>query len=190
VKIQNIPSLQPRLKDSINIKDTRQATMSELKGIHQDRFQKRFSIPGGNISRRELFKLASPLGKVALDSSKCTGCGLCAGDCPTGALVVLSDGNADTYQLLFKHNLCLACGQCVELCPEQCLALERTLEVEKLNSPAIVLFEDEIVRCSGCGSPVASRAMMDKIRAKVPSGEQLSSSRLELCPTCKIRRWR
>ena len=164
--------------------------MNELKGIHPDRLKVRFLKPEGKISRRELFKLVSPFGKVTLDGSKCTGCGLCALDCPTRALTVSSSGEADVYQLLFKYGLCVACGQCVEVCPEQCLHLERTLELDRLNSPVMVLFEDEIVRCSECGSPIASRAMINNIKAKVSATGQFPSSQLELCPMCKIKGWR
>lgn len=164
--------------------------MNQFERIHQDRRKGNFLKSEGKISRRELLKLASPLGKVVLDGSKCTGCSLCALDCPTGALTISSSGEADVYQLLFNHSLCFACGQCVEVCPEQCLHLERTLEPDRLSSPATVLFEDEIVRCSECGSPIASRAMINSIKAKVPSTGKFSSSQLELCPRCKIRGWR
>ena len=143
--------------------------------------------PEGEISRRELLKLASPFGKVELDSSQCTGCGLCALDCPTEALIVSLTEEVDAYQLLFKHNLCVACAKCVEVCPEHCLRLERTLEPDKLNSPATVLFEDEIVRCSECGSPVASRAMIDRLQAKLVAAGDSCTSKLELCPACKIK---
>jgi ferredoxin len=101
-----------------------------LKEMHQDKPETGFRRPEGEMSRRELLKLASPLGKVMLDSSKCTGCGLCATECTDGALTISSSGE-DTYQLLFKHNLCTACGQCVEVCPEQCLRLERALELDR-----------------------------------------------------------
>ena len=70
------------------------------------------------------------------------------------------------------------------------LGRERTLELDKLNSPAIVLFEDEIVNCAECGSPIASRAMLNSIKAKVPSTGQFTSSQIELCPMCKIKGWR
>jgi ferredoxin len=141
----------------------------------------------GEISRRELLKMASPLGKVTLEKDRCTGCGLCALDCPSGALTVSADNESSVYQLLFKHNLCVACGQCVEVCPEQCLHLERTLELDEISQPATMLFEDEIVRCSDCGSPFASRAMINSIKAKLPTTGQLPSSQLELCPTCKAK---
>ena len=162
--------------------------MSEFKGVCQDGLKLRFQRPEGEISRRELLKLASPLGKVTLDSSKCTGCGLCASDCPTRALAILASEENDTYQLLFKHNLCIACGQCLEICPEQCLYLERTLELDRLSNPPTVLFEDEIARCRECGSIIGPRAMIDRLRAKVPAAGETLASQFELCPACKSKR--
>ena len=161
--------------------------MSKSKGTNQDRLKVGFSKPGGAISRRELLKLASPLGKVKLDSSKCTGCGLCALDCPTRALTFSSGEEADVYQLLFKHNLCIACGQCVELCPEQCLHLERTLELDRLNNPAVVLFEDRIATCRECGSIIGSKAMIEKLQAKVVAVGDSLTYQCELCPVCKSK---
>ena len=139
----------------------------------------------GEISRRQLLKMASPLGKVTLETAACTGCGLCALDCPTGALSVAPSGEAERYQLLFKHSLCIACGECVEACPERCLRLERTVEPDRLNQPAAVLFDDEIVRCADCGRPLASRAMINSIKAKLQAKE--GETQFELCPECKSK---
>ena len=86
--------------------------MSEFKEIRRDKLNVHFLKPEGEISRRELLKLASPFGKVELDCSKCTGCGLCAIDCPTEALTIATNDETDAYQLLFKHNVCVACGVC------------------------------------------------------------------------------
>ncbi|MFC1918386.1 4Fe-4S dicluster domain-containing protein [Chloroflexota bacterium] len=159
--------------------------MGESKGVSQDKVRLHLQRPEGKISRRELLKLASPLGKVTLDGSKCTGCGLCVAECTTQALTFSSKEGTDVYQLLFKHDLCIACGQCVEVCPEQCLHLERTLELDRISGPATVLFENEIVRCSRCGSPVASGAMIGKLRARLQSMGESFTSQLELCPVCK-----
>jgi len=141
---------------------------------------------GGEISRRELLKMASPLGRVELDISRCTGCGLCSVDCPTEALTLSADADKGTYQLLFRHGICIACNKCLEVCPEQCLSLERVVEIDRIGSPAAVLFEDEIVRCRECGSPVGPRSMINSIKARMPAaGEPLPQ--LELCPGCRVK---
>lgn len=158
--------------------------MSGFGENRQDRLKASFLRPGGKISRRELLRLVSPLGKLALDGSKCTGCCLCAGDCPTGALIVSSSGE-NGYQLLFRHGLCIACGQCIEVCPEQCLSLERTLELDKIDSPPVVLFEDGIARCRQCGSIIGSRAMVDRLPGRLLNLGDAVTSQLELCPACK-----
>ena len=163
--------------------------MREFKGVRPDRLKLSFQKLEGEISRRELLKLASPLGKVTLDGSRCSGCSLCASDCPTRALAISASEENDTYQLLFKHNLCIACGQCVELCPEQCLFLERTLELDRLGNPPEVLFEDRIARCRECGNPIGSRAMIERLQAKLPAGVGSLASHLELCPECKVKQF-
>jgi len=140
----------------------------------------------GEISRRELLKKVSPLGKVALEKDGCTGCGICAMECPTSALVVSSSEEPGVIQLLFKHGKCIACGICVETCPEKCLSVERILEIDKMDNQT-VLFEDEIIMCSECGSPIGPRAMIAKLQAKVGTTRHAIPSRLELCPTCKIQ---
>ncbi|MFC2002566.1 4Fe-4S binding protein [Chloroflexota bacterium] len=126
-----------------------------------------------------------PFGKVELDGSRCTGCGLCALDCPTGALTVSTSGESDAYQLLFRHDACVACSWCVDVCPEKCLRLERILDLDRIDSPGTLLFEDSIVRCSECGSPVGTRAMINSVKAKVLAAGRFFSSQFELCPMCK-----
>ena len=138
------------------------------------------------ISRRDLLKKVSPLGVLTLDKSACTGCGLCALECSTEALTFSAGEEADSFRMLFRHSLCVACGQCVQVCPEKCLKLERTLQVAGLNQPAALLFEDKVVRCVRCGRPVGTRAMLDSIRAKLNDAGQPPASPLELCPECKL----
>ena len=136
---------------------------------------------GEEISRREMLRKLSPLGRVELDAARCSGCGLCARECPSGALAV-SGGEAGVFRLLFKYGVCLACGQCVEVCPEKALCLERCLEPGSLGNE-VVLFQDDIVRCSACGAPVGPRKMVEKVRARV------KMARSELCIACKSRDW-
>ena len=158
--------------------------MAEFRGTHQDNLKERFLRPGEKLSRRELLKLAVPFGKVEIDDSRCTGCELCTLECPTGALAV-SQGEDDSYQLTFRHGFCLACGKCIEICPEECLHLERTLELDRIHQPAKVLFKDRIVRCRECNNFVATERMIRKLQDKVPAVG--GSFWFELCPSCKIK---
>ena len=160
--------------------------MSESKMDDRDNLKLHSHWPEGKVSRRDLLKLAAPLGKVTLDATKCTACSLCASDCPTGALTVSVSEESDAWQILFKHNLCVACGQCVELCPEQCLSLERTLEPDRIINPPVVLFEDRVSRCRDCGNPIGSRAMINRLQVKLVAGDFLASQ-FELCPECKTK---
>ena len=160
--------------------------MSDIKGIHQGKLKVHSLKPESEISRRELLKRLSPFGKVKLDASQCTGCGLCALECPTGALTVSLSEETGAFQLLFKHGVCVACGCCVEICPEKCLSVERILELDKMDSQS-VLFEDEIARCSECGSPIGPKAMVDKLQARMVATGHSFPARLELCPECKVK---
>ena len=126
-----------------------------------------------------------PFGRLELDNSQCTGCSLCATECPTGALTTTSDDEG-VYQLLFRHDLCVACARCVGICPEQCLGLERILELDNLNSSK-VLFEDSIARCRECGDIIGPRAMIDRLEAKLLAGESVTSQ-LRLCNRCKVEK--
>ena len=159
--------------------------MAEVKEFNQD--ESRPNTAGdGEISRRELLERLSPFGKVELDTPQCTGCGLCAQECATEALTVSYNEETSVFQLLFRYGKCLACGRCVEICPEKCLHMERILEPGGMNDES-VLFEDEIARCSRCGGPVGPKVMIDKIRDRVDSSRNLPVTQLELCPECKIR---
>ncbi|PIU54974.1 MAG: hypothetical protein COS88_05945, partial [Chloroflexi bacterium CG07_land_8_20_14_0_80_51_10] len=127
-----------------------------------------------------------PFGRLELDSSECTGCGLCAFNCPTEALIFLPGSDGSSYQLLFHYQSCVGCGQCVNSCPEGCLQMENILDLDRLNSPAKTIFEDDILRCRECGAPIGPRAMINKLKDKI-SATGGPTSQLEICPECRIK---
>jgi len=140
----------------------------------------RLGEPSGDVATGNV-----ACGTVKLDNSKCTGCGLCTMNCPTGALSFTSnDEGVDLLKITFKHGNCVACGECVEACPENCLTLERSLNPGSVLRAAEVFFEDEIARCRKCGKPIASMAMIRQLRDRL-SKSGAATAHLELCPECR-----
>jgi ferredoxin len=130
---------------------------------------------------------SAPFGIVEVDSSRCTGCGLCALDCPTEALTLLRKGEDDSYRILFQHGLCVGCGLCRKFCPEQCLSVERGLDLDKIGKGPSILFEDRISRCRDCGISLFPQAMIGRLGTKMSvAGNALWA--LDLCPVCRLKR--
>ena len=130
---------------------------------------------------------AIPFGQIELDNTKCTGCGLCALNCPTDAITVLTNDACSEYELLFQHDSCVACGVCVNICPENCLKLENILYLDRIGSRASVLFQDSIVKCRRCGKNVAPKSMIDRLTNKLQETGNSFADWFELCPDCKIK---
>jgi ferredoxin len=169
--------------------------MNKSKGIHQDRTKVQQLRPERKINRRDMFKLVlpsfekdkDPFDKLRIDGSQCTGCGLCAQECPTEALTVSSSDETDSFQLHYRHDLCSACSQCIKVCPEQCLLPERTPGLRKIDPPAALLFKSKIARCRSCGNNIGSKAMINRLHVRLHAGCSSLSFQLELCTTCKIK---
>ena len=123
-----------------------------------------------------------PFGKVEIGESQCTGCGLCVSSCPTGALACSIDDDKCAYQITFQHSRCAACGACVEICPENCIALKRTLELDRLDDPPTPLLQYEMIKCRVCGGYMGPANAIRKVGSQTMTGE-----RSDLCAECAIK---
>ena len=77
------------------------------------------------------------MAKIAILERKCTGCGLCAGNCPFGA-IDMKDGKPEL------NAACKVCGICVKSCPEKAvLKLETKVDsVDKSKWRDILVFAE------------------------------------------------
>lgn len=63
-------------------------------------------------------------GKLVWDPEKCTGCGLCAKDCPSDALeVAVIDRKQKQFVVTYYLDRCTFCAQCVQNCRFGCMQM-------------------------------------------------------------------
>ena len=77
-------------------------------------------------------------GGLIWSPENCIGCGLCAKDCPSGALdLLVIDKKAKQYQLTYRVDLCTFCAQCAHSCRQGCITLSNEAwELAGLDSTA------------------------------------------------------
>lgn len=126
----------------------------------------------------------APFGTLGFDISRCTLCHACVRLCPTGAL--RNPGGA----LGFFESACVQCGLCVNACPEQALRAEPRLDPEALCHPAERTLKPPSERfcCVRCGSPFASRSLVEGSMAHVarhPMFQGEGMRLLKMCMSCR-----
>lgn len=64
-------------------------------------------------------------GALVWSPENCTGCGLCAKDCPANALdVVIVDRAKKEFIIHYNTSKCTYCGQCVESCRQESYTMD------------------------------------------------------------------
>jgi formate hydrogenlyase subunit 6/NADH:ubiquinone oxidoreductase subunit I len=84
-------------------------------------------------------------GLLKWDAASCSGCGLCAMDCPAKALELnMIDRKAKRFYLTYRTDRCMFCGQCVVSCNKGSLRMSNTeWELASLNKDAFVIYFGE-----------------------------------------------
>jgi len=113
------------------------------------------------------------LTEIAINDS-CTLCNACVDACPHHAIAI------QLGELSFYPEECTGCGYCEEICPERSITLSP--KMGPINISAAVVYRDEMIKCSSCGSPYASAKMVAKVSAMLQTDKMQ-----KMCPACKER---
>lgn len=147
------------------------------------------ALTGGGRTDAVDFALpaAAPMGDVRIAADKCTLCAACVRICPAGALNL----PGTTSQLAFTEQQCLQCGLCLNVCPEKAVTLApRLLVAAGARRAPRVVAEADMFACTGCGTPFASRAMIERSRAIMADHPMFQGDQarlMTLCPDCRQR---
>jgi ferredoxin len=105
--------------------------------------------------------VAAPVADVRVDAHRCSGCGMCARYCPTGALAfsmsTSSDDIATTFALALRTSLCIDCGICAVACPEQAISYGEEITATSFGAPEwATVASGPLIDCTACGLPTAA----------------------------------
>ncbi len=93
-----------------------------------------------------------PFAAVEADHAKCSGCSLCGRFCPTGSLAFHEAPGS--FALGFRASLCIDCGICSVVCPEDAIEFGSELPFTALVAEDwSVLVTGPLTKCAVCGEP-------------------------------------
>lgn len=128
----------------------------------------------------------APWGALAIDRAKCTLCKACVSACPAAALA----DSAEAPVLRFVERNCVQCGLCVDTCPESAIKLVPRLNLAAEARTAVTLHEDEPFACTRCGTPFATRRIVEAMTARLGSHAMFATggalARIGMCADCRV----
>jgi len=119
---------------------------------------------------------------LVCDRDKCTQCLACLNDCRIQAL------GADKTQLTLNHigSMCVACGICVHVCPEDALHLSPKFKLNSRFFKPVEMARAEPMACKSCGKVFGTRKSFERVMAILSEKETVDTSHFEYCDTCRV----
>ncbi len=122
-------------------------------------------------------------GRVHCEDDQCTACVACLNECHTGALT----SDHKDYTLKHEPALCVQCGICVAVCPENALSLNPQLVLEPSFFQSNILSQAEPMICARCGAHFGTKKsyqhVINLLRETGRFAEQ--ENVLLYCETCR-----
>ncbi len=121
---------------------------------------------------------------VLCDEAKCTGCIACVGECRIGALT--TDGSS--YSLSHTPALCVQCGTCVTVCPENALTLQPGLSLKDDFFNERLIAETEPAQCKSCGKVFGTKKSLEKVMSILSAKGMWDKTDdlLSYCDNCRV----
>ena len=100
-------------------------------------------------------------GKPEFDLDSCIGCGACVNVCPTEALTMVDDEQADTpvRKITLRCDTCIFCGNCSENCTTtDGINLSNKWDLASLSRDDFIeTFDYELQFCDKCGAKIGTK---------------------------------
>ncbi|MGW8192632.1 MAG: 4Fe-4S binding protein [Desulforhopalus sp.] len=123
-----------------------------------------------------------PFATVSCDRDRCTQCLACLNDCRIGALVA----DQQQYTLSFIGAMCVGCGLCVRVCPENALSISPECTIRSEFFARLELAKAEPMTCRSCGKVFGTKNSFDRVMAMLSKKEKVDTSHFEYCGDCRV----
>lgn len=126
-------------------------------------------------------------GQISIDPERCSSCGCCVRECPTGA--ILAEQDSGGFTLTVDASQCRACGACTAICPENAISLRQVIDSSVLDAGRSVAVQKiDLPRCRTCGARIGelAGAIADRLTASHPVlAERLAH--IDRCADCLMK---
>jgi len=119
---------------------------------------------------------------LSCNTERCTHCLACLNDCRIQAL----SANAEQLTLNHTGSMCVACGLCVQVCPEDALELSPRFTLQPRFFQPTEMAKAEPMACRSCGKVFGTRKSFERVMEILSQKETVDTSHFEYCDTCRV----